>query len=138
MQMKLIYYTKFNWHIQRFYHTILTFMKKLIYYTILIFMQKKLMYNTILIFIQLLSVYYKIFTKHLITTQTARICSLSDFLRYVRKIFSFRISLFFIIIHVFMKNVLIYLYLWREVRLNYFIPNKIFCYFYFANFPLQQ
>lgn len=48
---------------------------------VLIFMQKKLMYNTILIFIQLLSVYYKIFTKHLITTQTARICALSDFLK---------------------------------------------------------
>lgn len=56
-------------------------MKKLIYYTILIFMQKKLIYNTILIFIQLLSVYYELFTKHLITTQTARICALSDFLK---------------------------------------------------------
>lgn len=59
----------------------INFYEKVIYYTILIFMQKKLMYNTILILIQLLSVYYKIFTKHLITTQTARICALSDFFK---------------------------------------------------------
>lgn len=33
-----------------------------------------------------------------------------------------------------MKNVLIYLYLWREVRLNYFILNKIFCFWFFCKF----